>query len=103
MACSTLAESAQATVGTLCDRDQGRDEVSVPRPRSILRVFGESHPSSACNSARVQGNSDSLTKNDLLAFQEALMLSFSAQYGQNIQAIDTRLDVIDLDKVALEG
>eukprot|EP00971_Amphidinium_carterae_P046221 909728-Amphidinium_carterae.5 len=41
-----------------------------------------------------------ITKGDLLAMQDRLLQSFSVQFGQNVQAINTRLD---LGKAALEG
>eukprot|EP00971_Amphidinium_carterae_P187280 3717167-Amphidinium_carterae.1 len=120
LACSTLAAAAPTVEGALQDHYQeshaptsvvsdceppglGEAARSLPRPSSSPRPLGATHAASASSGPPVQVDSGNITRQDLLAFQETLMLSLSAQFGQNIQALNTRLDVIDQDKVALEG
>eukprot|EP00971_Amphidinium_carterae_P150147 2976315-Amphidinium_carterae.1 len=73
----------------------------LPRPRSCPRVLGEGqHSTRSLDSLPTHDAGSSVTKGDLMEMQRMLLGSFS-QFGQTIQAINTRMDVIDLDKVAM--
>eukprot|EP00971_Amphidinium_carterae_P317211 6306234-Amphidinium_carterae.1 len=73
----------------------------LPRPRSCPRVLGEVQmPNCSVESGPSHDAGSSVTKGDLMEMQRMLLGSFS-QFGQTMQALSTKMDVIDLDKVAM--
>eukprot|EP00971_Amphidinium_carterae_P352195 6492473-Amphidinium_carterae.2 len=120
LACSSHDGRAKdhAALGDRLDSDDGSHlptsvvgseggDTNLPYPSSCPRAFGASSaiPQSQAP-ATSSGTCDAsapITKGDLLDLQHMLLGSFSTQFGQTIQAINTRMDVMDQDKLAMEG